>query len=144
MEKEYLYQAEVKWNGEKKGMLVLAGKPDLPVATPPEFGGHEGLTTPEELFVASAVVCFMSTFLAMGAKTRAEWTDFSCWGEGRLEKAGDRGLLFTRIDLYPKVTVGDESRIKTVNRALELSQKYCLVTNSMTTEVVVHPEVLVS
>ena len=141
MDKEYQYQAEVKWTGEKKGTLFLDGKPDLAVATPPEFGGHEGVTTPEDLFVATAVVCYMSTFLAMGAKTRAKWEEFSCRGEGKVELVSGRGLLFTRIDLFPRVTISRGSNESAVNKALDLAKKYCLVTNSMTTEIEVHPEI---
>ena len=141
MQKEYHYQAEVRWVEEKKGDLVLEGKPDLPVATPPEFGGHEGLTTPEDLFVASAVVCIMSTFLAMGKKVKASWKEFTCRGDGKLELVPDRGLLFTRIDIYSKVVIEDEQNRAGVEKALDLARRYCLVTNSMTSEIVMHSEI---
>lgn len=143
-EMRYVYSAEVKWTDEKKGNLLLDEKPDLPVATPPEFGGHDGLTSPEDLYVASAVVCIMSTFLAMGAKVKAEWKDFSCRGEGVLEKVPEGGLQFTRIDLYPKVLIEDEKHAAPVNKALDLAGRYCLVTNSMKSEVVLHPEVIIA
>lgn len=140
-EREYVYEAEVRWTGEKKGDLILSGKPDLPVATPPEFGGHDGRTSPEDLFVASAVVCLMSTFLAMAQKVQAEWDSFSCSAKATLEKVEGRGLLFTKMDLYPRVSVRSDDQVESVKKALDLAKKYCLVTNSMKTEVVMHPEV---
>ncbi|MFH1139665.1 MAG: OsmC family protein [Pseudomonadota bacterium] len=143
MEKEYHYQAEVRWTGDKKGDLHLEGKPVLGVTTPPEFGGHEGLTTPEDLFVAAAVVCLMSTFLAMGKKVKASWNEFACRGDGKLELVPDQGLLFTRIDLFPKVAISDERDRPAVEKALDLARRYCLVTNSMKTEIAMHPEITV-
>lgn len=141
---EYTYTAEVLWTENKMGDLIIEGKPRLSVATPPEFGGHEGITSPEDLFVASAVVCLMSTFLSMSAKVKAEYQSFSCRGEGKLEKVDGKGLLFTRIDLYPRVVVQKEENVPSVEKALSLAHKYCLVTNSMTSDVLMHPEVLLS
>ncbi len=142
-EKEYRYIATCRWQEAKKGLLILDGKPDLAVATPPEFGGHEGLTNPEELFVASAAVCLMSTFTAMSAKTRAEWKSFSCQAEGLLEQVPGQGFLFTRLELRPRVEVASPDQIEPAGKALELAKKYCLVTNSMKSEIVMHPEVVV-
>lgn len=139
--KEYHYQMDVRWTGDRNADLVLDGKPVLPVAPPPEFGGPEGVTSPEDLFVASAVVCFWSTFLVMAKKADFEFETFSCGADGKLEFIKGRGLLFTKIDLYPKVTIADRERIPEVEEALVRAKKYCLVTNSMNTEVEVHSEV---
>ena len=141
-ESEHVYQAEVAWIEQKIGWLSLEGKPELKVAVPPEFGGPEGLTTPEDLFVSSAAACFMSTFLTMAEKIRADWTGFSCRAEGRLGPDQSGGFVFTRIDLFPQIRVAPGTRIKRVNRAVELAKKFCPVANSMKTEVRVHPEVL--
>ena len=139
----HLYEANIKWIGEKKGEIRFEGKPPLPVATPPEFGGHEGFVSPEDLFVGAAVTCFMSTFLAMALKVRADFKSFACRGQGKLEQIEGQGLLFTRIDLYPKVGIGAVEDEAKVRKSLELAKKYCLVTNSMKTEVLVNPEVTV-
>ena len=34
-----------RWSREKRGVLAVAGKPDLEVASPPEFRGHPGIWT---------------------------------------------------------------------------------------------------
>ena len=50
--RKFIYRTNVSWIEEKKGFLCSSGKPTIEVATPPEFKGHEGMWTPEELFVA--------------------------------------------------------------------------------------------
>ncbi|OYT22876.1 MAG: osmotically inducible protein OsmC, partial [Nitrospira sp. UW-LDO-02] len=40
--KVYTYRTAVKWTEQKKGTITCEGKPDIQVATPPEFKGHEG------------------------------------------------------------------------------------------------------
>ena len=139
-DQSWKFEAEVAWTEEKKGLLFLDGKPDLPVATPPEFGGHEGITTPEDLFVASIAVCYLSTFVAMVQKIKAKFVSFSCRAEGLLE-APNKGLEFTRIDVYPEVTVAGEEDVQLMERALDLAARYCLVTNSLKSEIVNHPEI---
>ncbi len=66
--KVYLYHTGVKWTEQRKGVISCAGKPDIQVATPPEFKGHESIWSPEDLFVASANVCVMTTFLAVAER----------------------------------------------------------------------------
>lgn len=62
--KVFHYQVGVRWDGEKHGVLSIAGKPDLKVASPPEFRGHPGIWSPEDLLVAAVNACTMTTFLS--------------------------------------------------------------------------------
>jgi organic hydroperoxide reductase OsmC/OhrA len=41
--KVYLYQTAVKWTEQRKGIISCTGKPDIQVATPPKFKGHENI-----------------------------------------------------------------------------------------------------
>ena len=54
MENQYSYSTEVEWTGERGGDLSAPDLPDLEVDAPPEFKGHEGVWTPEHLFVAAS------------------------------------------------------------------------------------------
>jgi peroxiredoxin-like protein len=132
--KTFHYPAAVRHEQGKQGVLRLEGKPDLPVATPPEFGGPEGLTSPEDLYVASAAVCYMSTFAAVAERMELSFSDFSCEADGLLESVQGEGMLFTHIELRPKVTVAPDMA-ETAQKALEKAKKHCLVTNSMKTDV---------
>ena len=59
----YTYENTVTWKKEKIGELTWEGKPSIEVATPPEFKGHEGIITPEDLFVAAENVCIFTCLL---------------------------------------------------------------------------------
>lgn len=138
----YHYSNTVVWETGKKGNLKIEGKPDLDIATPPEFGGPEGIHAPEDLFVASLNACTLATFLTFAERTRTEFTAFECTAEGTLEKV-DGQLKFTRIVLRPKVRVPSEREKKHALHALNLVDKHCLVTHSVSCDVEMLPEVKV-
>ncbi|MBU6996667.1 MAG: OsmC family protein [Theionarchaea archaeon] len=136
------YTAAVIWKTEKRGTLKIEGKPDLEISPPPEFGGHEGIHSPEELFVASVSACTMATFLAFAEKTRTKFNSFECFGKGILDQVEGQ-LRFTRIDLTVKVEVPSEREKKHALHVLDLVSKHCLVTNSINCVVNMQSEVLV-
>lgn len=144
MEASYTYSADVRWIGERKGILSLEGKVELEFASPPEFGGPTGVMSPEDLFVASAVTCYLTTFLAMADRVRASFIRFSCSADAVLEKVRGKGLIFTSLTLKPRVAITDQSEEQPINRALELTKKYCLVTNSMNCQVEMEPQIEVA
>jgi peroxiredoxin-like protein len=124
------YHVKVDWKKNRIGDLIIKGKPQIQIASPPEFEGPEGIISPEDLFVAAAASCFMTTFIAFTKKMRFEHKAFTCEGTGTLEK-GEKGFQFTKILLKTTVTVESEDLKAKAERALELSAKYCLVSNSM-------------
>lgn len=139
----YLYTTTVIWEAEKKGTLKIQGKPDMEISPPAEFGGHEDIHCPEELFVASVSGCIMATFLAFAEKTRTKFDSFECSGKGTLDKV--EGLLrFTRIDVAVKVRVPSEREKKHALHVLDLVSKHCLITNSINCVVDMQSEVLIS
>lgn len=129
-EDKHEYKIQVDWTHDKVGDLVVEGKPTVQVATPPEFDGPAGIISPEDLFVASAAVCFMTTFVAFTKKMRIEFKSFTTEGLGTLEKV-EKGFQFTHILLKTKVRIDSEDLRSKTERALELAEKYCLVSNSM-------------
>jgi len=139
----YHYSASIEWKEEKKGTLHIEGKPDVAVVTPPEFDGHEGAHSPEDLFVASIAGCTMTTFLAFAAKTRSKFSSFECSAEGEADLVEGR-LKFTRITLYPRVSVPSEREKKHVLHIMGLLENHCLISNSVNCAMELHPEVTVT
>ena len=136
--RRFEFPMEVVWTGgdtAREGELIIEGKPKIKVATPPEFKGPEGFISPEDLFVASAAVCLMSTFVSMSSKVRANWTNYRNHTVGILQQQESRDYLFTEIHVDVYISIESEEDISRVERALELTKKHCLVTNSMKTEV---------
>lgn len=63
MEEKHNYQVSLKWKEAKMGVMSAPGlDQQIEVVTPPEFeGGIPGKWSPEHLFTASVLSCFMTT-----------------------------------------------------------------------------------
>lgn len=140
MEQEnWKYHNTLKWKGEKKADLkFIESKQEIEVATPPEFGGHEDIISPEDLFVSSANVCYMTTLLGTMKNMGVELISYESRAEGILETV-DKMKIFTRIIIRPKIKAKDtEAKIRMI---LNHAEKRCLVANSMKTRVIIEPEI---
>jgi peroxiredoxin-like protein len=138
----HTYTTALRWDQERKGVLSSQGLPEIEVATPPEFPkGHPGIWSPEHLFVAAAEVCLMTTFLAIAEKSKLEFTEYSSQAVGTLEKT-DAGYLMTKILIKPKVVIPAQAQADRALKILEMSEKHCLISNSMKTEVSIAPEII--
>ena len=138
--KVYLYQTAVKWTEQRKGVIACTGKPDVQVATPPEFKGHDGIWSPEDLFVASANVCLMTTFLAVADRAGLAFSSYESTAEGRLELVEGK-FQFTAITIRPSIILkpgGDPARAKEL---IEKAEHNCLISNSMKATVTLEPTI---
>ena len=128
--KVYTYHTSVKWTEQRKGVISCAGKPDIQVATPPEFKGHDGIWSPEDLFVASANICVMTTFLAVAERAGLAFTSYESVAEGRLELV-DGKFQFTAITLKPTITLPANADAAKAKELIEKAEANCLISNSM-------------
>ena len=141
MENQYLYKTEVEWTGGRHGELRAPALPKLDVDAPPEFKGHEGVWTPEHLFVASVNSCFMTTFLAIAENSKLEFVKFQANAEGKLEKVEGQGLMITPITLQTQLVVKHSRDTERALRIFEKAEKHCLISNSIRTETKLEPQV---
>jgi len=138
--KRFIYGNSIKWEKEKRGLLSSAGKPYIEVATPPEFKGHVGIWSPEDLFVASVNSCIMTTFLYYAQKENLEILSYETQAEGVLERIEDQ-FIFTEIRLKPSVLVKKDSDVLKVNNLFSFLKKKCLISNSIKSKIEVIPEI---
>ena len=137
----HYYDTEVGWMGARRGYLrSSADLPVLEVASPPEFQGHEHTWTPEHLFVASVNSCYMATFVAIAELSKLDVVSFTSSAVGKLEKT-ERGYRITEIVIRPKLVIRFESDAERANRILEKAERNCLISNSITSEVSLQPEI---
>ena len=141
MENQYFYSTAVDWTGERHGDLRSPVLPNLQVDAPPEFKGHEGVWTPEHLFVAAVNSCFMTTFLAIAENSKLEFVSFSADAKGTLEKREGQGFIMTEVVLRPKLVVQHARDTERAARILEKAEKNCMISNSIRTETKLDPEV---
>lgn len=144
----HFYNVDINWNQDRKGVMC---SPELnkeansciDVATPPEFPkGIPGIWSPEHLFTASVSSCLMTTFLAIAENSKLEFENFNCKSKGKLEKVEGK-LLMSQITLEPTVTIYDEKDRERAERVLQKSEKVCLISNSIRSEVIMKPTIKV-
>ncbi len=126
------FTVNLQWEEARQGRLSARANPPLPVATPPEFGGPEGVWSAEELFVASVGGCLMSTFLYFADRFDVPLEAYSSAATGRMEKTPG-GLRFTSIDVTIQATVPDEEAQQRAAplRLREKIEKYCPVSTAL-------------
>ena len=143
MEK-HSYNLSLEWTGDRKGILSSPEfSSTVEVVTPPEFDkGIAGHWSPEHLFTASVLSCFMTTFLAIADYSKLEYEKFECKAEGILESIEGK-FLMTEIILKPIVYIKNQEEIEKTERILHKSEKACLISNSIISNVVLDFEVKV-
>ncbi|KAF5426025.1 MAG: OsmC family peroxiredoxin [Candidatus Methanomarinus sp.] len=134
MEKSFRFSNTIKWKSEYEASLFFGDKANFEFATPPEFRGPEGFVSPEELFVASAHACCLTTFIAKALKAEINLISYESSAEGILEKL-DGQLMFTKIAIKSRIkTDGDKEKVKKI---IEQVEQNALVINSMKTNVTI-------
>ncbi len=138
--KVYHYHTSVRWTEQRKGIISGTGKPDVQVATPPEFKGHEGIWSPEDLFVASANICLMTTFLSFAERAGLGFTAYEAEAEGTLELV-DGKFQFTTIVLRPRITLKPDGDSAKARELIEKAEANCLISNSMKARMRLEPTI---
>jgi peroxiredoxin-like protein len=139
--KDYRYRVGVDWEGNRLTSISSAGKPELEVATPPEFkGGLAGVWSPEDLLVASAASCFTVTLVAVLERRDLPLRDLNVTGTGHVTARDEGRFGFVAIELTATVET-EKPSVDAVRRAAKYAERACLV--SMALNVPVHVELVV-
>ena len=148
MSKIAKYHATVRWTGEHWGYLTMGNGPEMAFSAPPDAQGHAGVLTPEDAFVAAANTCVMLMFIWASERFKLKLLSYECRTEGTKVIELDRTEIFSHLNFCPviRVSAGGESKEvieARVQRALVAAQKYSLVANSVKSEIVVVPEIII-
>lgn len=140
--KDYRYKVGVAWEGDRITSVSSPDKPDLEVATPPEFkNGVPGVWSPEDLLVASVASCYAVTLVAVAERRELPLHSLHVSGTGHLTARDDGRFGFVAIELTAAVRTDDHT-IEAMKRAAKHAERACLV--SMALDVPVHVDVSVS
>jgi organic hydroperoxide reductase OsmC/OhrA len=139
--RSFTFRTAAVWTEARSGVLSSEGKPPIRVSNPPEFKGEPGLWTPEEMFVASVDACNMATFLSFAAKSGLQVLAYRSHSNGVLELV-DGDYRFTRVVIFPTITVPKGAVESAVLSLLREAQKHCLVANSIDSIVEVNPTII--
>ena len=141
--KTYHYDVVVRWESAKRGVLSVDGKPHLEVASPPEFRGHPGIWSPEDLIVAAVNACTMTTFLSAAQRRNLTLLAYESAATGTLEMAEGK-FRFTRIVLKPRIVVTRPEDWKVALEAFHEAEAGCLIANSVVAKIEAQPEITVA
>ncbi len=140
----YEYAIKISWESQdepykRKGTLSAPGMKDITVVTPPEFKhGIPNEWSPEHLFVASASVCTMTTFLAISEASKLEYERFHIETTGILDEvevAGRKQSQITEIHQKFHLKLKNQGDTTKAQKILEKTERECLVANSMKSKV---------
>ena len=140
--RSWQYSSGLRWTGEKKGILAVLGKPPLEVASPPEFKGHPGIWSPEDLLVSSVNACVMMTFLTFAARKEIGLVSYESEATGTLELLEGKSR-FTRILVRPRIVVEKSADRDRALAVLQEAERACLISNSLNAKVGSDPEITV-
>lgn len=141
---QHFYSTNVVWTGERHGDLSAPVMPTLKIDAPPEFRGHEGVWTPEHLFVGAINSCFMTTFVAIAENSKLDFVHFDAKATGKLEEHEDVGLMMTVVVLRPELTISNARDKDRALRILRKAERHCLIANSVKAAISLQPVVSVA
>ena len=110
--------------------VISPALPALETAAPPQFGGPEGLWSPETLLCAALADCFVLTFRAVSRAAHLEWLRLECRVEGTLESV-ERVSQFTRFTTSARLEVAPGTDAAAARGLLERAAHGCLISNSL-------------
>ncbi len=143
------YHTTVAWKGEHWGHVVMGNGPQMDFSAPPDAQGHPGVLTPEDAFVAAANTCIMMMFIWATERYKLKLVSYECRADGTKLIELDRTEIFTHLRFRPIIQVengGEPSAVveARVRRAMASAQKYSLVSNSVKSEIVIEPEIIIT
>ncbi len=140
--KVFHYTTSVQWTGERTGLLGGEGKPDISVASPPEFKGIPNVWTPEDLFVAALNICQMNTFVAYVLRKGIILISYKSETEGTLDFV-DGKYRFVSARILPKIIVKGSITEADVAQIVREAHEGCLIANSINAHVEVQPSITI-
>ncbi|MDX1370794.1 OsmC family protein [Pseudomonas sp.] len=130
--------------GGAEGNVAVSGEglPDLDTQAPPQFGGPEGVWSPETMIAGAVANCFILSFRAIARASKFAWTTLRCDVDGVLDRP-ERATYFTAFNIHAVLHVPEGANVEMAERLLEKAEKICLITASLKSETVLTTEILV-
>ena len=137
----HVYDVRLVGGPASYATVTVEGAPALRSAPPLDFDGPGDAWSPEHLFLAAVETCFLFTLRAVAHASRIEFTALEVRATGTVDRQ-DGATRFTEIVLRPKLTLPPGADRDRALRALDKSERTCLVTASLSTPIRLEPEVV--
>jgi len=135
------FETTVVWKAKFPGRLLCQNGQVIDYSAPAELEGMRGPLTPEDAFVGAANMCFQIVFEYVSRDLGLKLEEYSCKAVGDLEVV-DGVKKFVKITMFPEMRFSRGSKLSNLDKALSVTRRKCLVTNSMDLDVEIVPKVL--
>ncbi len=85
------------------------------------------------MLVASVADCFVLSFKAIARASKFSWISLTCSVEGTLDKI-ERLTQFTTFEVKASSTIPSDINEQKAMKLLEMAERACLITNSLTAD----------
>jgi len=146
------YRATVQWSGstglgyEGYDRAHEATSPPAPtglaLSGDPTFGGDATRLNPEQLLLLAAASCQLLSFLAVAARARIDVIDYADAAEAVMPD-DDPPTRITAITLRPRITLRAGPTEERVHHLIEVAHRECFIANSLRSEIVIEPTIVV-
>ncbi|HMP77773.1 MAG TPA: OsmC family protein [Kiritimatiellia bacterium] len=126
----YTYETSLNWTGAMSGAELAAGRPELPISAPAEFGGDETRWNPELLLVAAIESCLLLTTLSIAKRQNIALSGYASSAVGHMAKTPE-GLRFQEIIVTVSLTVAAGTDEAKAAQLVHTAEKYCPVSNAV-------------
>ena len=146
------HKASIQWKRDTEDFNIKTYNRDhevhfengvvIPASAAVDFNGNSQLDNPEDMFVASVMVCHMLTFLAVASIKKFTVDLYTDNAEGILEKDSSGKMVMNRIILRPQI-VFSGSHNPTPQELEELHEKAhngCFIANSIKSVVIIEQQ----
>ena len=138
--KRLIHKAVITWNEEKKAFLCSVGNKTIEIVASQESKRHEGMLTPEELFVDSIEGFIKAAFMDSAKRNNLEVLSYKSEGQGIVKKVEDK-IMFTKIKIRPKIIVAVDSQVEKAKELIDIAGKNCFISNFITAKINIEPEI---
>jgi len=129
--KSFEYRSRLKWLGERRGAMDFGeGKPELPIAAGPEFKGHSGIITPEDMLLGAISACTMTSFVALAERHSLDFSSYEDEAWGLVSHDGEV-YRFTEGNVHIVLVIGREEDRSKAEELIEKAHRYCFISNSV-------------
>jgi len=135
------YHVGLAGGPEGPAAVSADGLPEMISAPPLDFDGPGDAWSPEHLLVAAVETCLLFTLQAVARASKIEFRSLQVSGEGVVDRQ-DGAIRFTEIVLRPRLVLAPGTDPDRARRALEKSERACLVSASLSTPVRLEPEIV--
>ena len=145
----HTYQAHLLWEGSTAGgyagysrqhrARTPPAEAELRISADPAFRGDAGSVNPEQLLLAAASSCQLLSFLAVAARAGVDVLAYTDDAEA-LMPTGAGPVRITQVLLRPQIRLAPGTDLDLVRRLVDQAHGECYVAHSLTSRVVVEPE----